>query len=169
MSPFGIRQKLSSLGQGLRSKAASYQAQRRDALKGGMGDSFADIATAQDLLQRRGTLDSIDLVLGEAEPARVREWLPPGLTRRGAIVAGVCLVFWLTEIIPLYATTLILWVGMTLLLGPLDTKRFGVSAVISSAAHPVMGLFFGGFALSVAASKFVNQISGSLHSRYGAG
>lgn len=41
---------------------------------------FADIATAQDLLQRRGTLDSIDLVLGDAEAERVREWLPPGLT-----------------------------------------------------------------------------------------
>jgi putative ABC transport system permease protein len=41
---------------------------------------FADIATAQDLLQRRGTLDSIDLVLNDSEATRVREWLPPGLT-----------------------------------------------------------------------------------------
>lgn len=41
---------------------------------------FADIATAQDLLLRRGTLDSIDLVLSNAEADRVRAWLPAGLT-----------------------------------------------------------------------------------------
>ncbi|HEY0961284.1 MAG TPA: FtsX-like permease family protein [Pseudomonadales bacterium] len=41
---------------------------------------FADIATAQDLLQRRGTIDSIDLVLDDAEAERVRDWLPAGLT-----------------------------------------------------------------------------------------
>ncbi|MGV3591996.1 MAG: FtsX-like permease family protein [Gammaproteobacteria bacterium] len=41
---------------------------------------FADIATAQDLLQRCGTLDSIDLVLSETEAERLRAWLPAGLT-----------------------------------------------------------------------------------------
>ena len=41
---------------------------------------FADIATAQDLLQRRGTVDSIDLVLNADEAERLRAWLPAGLT-----------------------------------------------------------------------------------------
>jgi putative ABC transport system permease protein len=41
---------------------------------------FADIAAAQQLLQRAGTLDSIDLVLTAPEVERVRQWLPPGLT-----------------------------------------------------------------------------------------
>lgn len=41
---------------------------------------FADIATAQDLLQISGTIDSIDLVLTAPEVQRVRDWLPPGLT-----------------------------------------------------------------------------------------
>ncbi len=41
---------------------------------------FADIATAQTLLQRIGTIDSIDLVLNETEADLVRNWLPPGLS-----------------------------------------------------------------------------------------
>jgi putative ABC transport system permease protein len=41
---------------------------------------FADIATAQDLLQVNGTIDSIDLVLDATEAERIRNWLPPGLT-----------------------------------------------------------------------------------------
>jgi putative ABC transport system permease protein len=41
---------------------------------------FADIATAQELLQTSGTVDSIDLVLAPDEVARVRNWLPAGLT-----------------------------------------------------------------------------------------
>jgi putative ABC transport system permease protein len=40
---------------------------------------FADIATAQDLLQVSGTVDSIDLVLTPAEAERVQAWLPAGL------------------------------------------------------------------------------------------
>ncbi len=41
---------------------------------------FADIATAQDLLQMSGTVDSIDLVLTSTAADRVRDWLPAGLT-----------------------------------------------------------------------------------------
>src|SRR5688572_14220906 len=69
---------------------------------------------------------------------------------RGSIIASFCLILWLTEAIPLYATTLLLWVGTVLLLSPLDSQSFGVNKVLSSAAHPVMALFFGGFALSIA-------------------
>jgi putative ABC transport system permease protein len=39
---------------------------------------YADIATAQQILGRQG-LDSIDLVLDDAEAERVRQWLPQGL------------------------------------------------------------------------------------------
>jgi solute carrier family 13 (sodium-dependent dicarboxylate transporter), member 2/3/5 len=73
---------------------------------------------------------------------------------RAALVAGVCLVLWLTELIPLYATTVVLWAGTALLLGPLDARQFSLSQVLSWAANPVMALFFGGFALSVAGSKY---------------
>jgi sodium-dependent dicarboxylate transporter 2/3/5 len=73
---------------------------------------------------------------------------------RAAVVAGVCLVLWLSEVVPLYATTMLLWVGIVTLLGPLDPRAFSLPRVLSAAANPVMALFFGGFALSVAASKY---------------
>ena len=41
---------------------------------------FADIAVAQQLLSRFGYLDRIDLVLDEKTSARVRTWLPEGLS-----------------------------------------------------------------------------------------
>jgi sodium-dependent dicarboxylate transporter 2/3/5 len=73
---------------------------------------------------------------------------------RAAIVAGVVLVLWLSELLPLYATTIVLWVGCVLLLAPLDPANFALPRVLSTAASPVMALFFGGFALSVAGSKY---------------
>src|SRR5688500_18780341 len=69
---------------------------------------------------------------------------------RAAALAGAVLVLWLSEVIPLYATTLLLWVGAVLLLGPLDPQAFSLPRVLSTAASPVMALFFGGFALSAA-------------------
>src|SRR5687768_4291826 len=79
-------------------------------------------------------------------------WLafPDPMLFRAAAVAAVCLVLWLSELVPLYATTLLLWVGIATLLGPLDPKAFSLPRVLSAAANPVMALFFGGFALSVA-------------------
>ncbi len=47
---------------------------------GGAGLLFADIAVAQRLLQRFGRLDSIDLVLSDAEAALLRAWLPADVT-----------------------------------------------------------------------------------------
>lgn len=41
---------------------------------------FADIASAQRLLRRGGTLESIDLILTTPEAERVQQWLPAGLT-----------------------------------------------------------------------------------------
>jgi solute carrier family 13 (sodium-dependent dicarboxylate transporter), member 2/3/5 len=73
---------------------------------------------------------------------------------RAAAIAGMCLVLWLSELVPLYATTLLLWVGIATFLGPLDPKAFSLPRVLSAAANPVMALFFGGFALSVAGAKY---------------
>jgi sodium-dependent dicarboxylate transporter 2/3/5 len=80
--------------------------------------------------------------------------LPDVRAARAAAIVGACVLLWVTEAIPLYATTLILWAAIALLLGPVDPKLFGLNRIFSSAANPVMGLFFGGFALSLAASKY---------------
>lgn len=80
--------------------------------------------------------------------------VPDALRARAALIAGVCLVLWLTEAIPLYATTIVLWAGVALLLGPLEPKTFSLGRVLTWAAQPVMALFFGGFALSVAGTKY---------------
>ena len=71
-----------------------------------------------------------------------------------AALAGVCLVLWLTEAIPLYATTLVLWVGMVAVLGRLDPVAFSFTRVLAAVTNPVMVLFFGGFVLSVAGAKY---------------
>jgi sodium-dependent dicarboxylate transporter 2/3/5 len=81
-------------------------------------------------------------------------FIPDPLRARAALIAGVCLVLWLSEAIPLYATTIVLWAGVALLLGPLDPKAFNLNRVLTWAAQPVMALFFGGFALSVAGAKY---------------
>lgn len=73
---------------------------------------------------------------------------------RAAAVAGVCLVLWLSEMIPLFATTLLLWVATVLVLSPLDPTAFGTARVLAAATNPVMVLFFGGFLLSVAGAKY---------------
>jgi sodium-dependent dicarboxylate transporter 2/3/5 len=81
-------------------------------------------------------------------------FIPDPLRARAALIAGVCLVLWLSEAIPLYATTIVLWAGVALLLAPLDPKAFNLNRVLTWAAQPVMALFFGGFALSVAGAKY---------------
>src|SRR5688500_17002022 len=63
---------------------------------------------------------------------------------RAAVIAGACLILWLSETVPLYATTLLLWVAVVALLGPLNPEAFSVSRVLATAANPVMALFFGG-------------------------
>lgn len=73
---------------------------------------------------------------------------------RAAMIAGVCLVLWLTEAIPLYATTLLLWVAMAASLGPVDPKHFSLSRTLANAVNPVNALFFGGFVLSAAATRY---------------
>ncbi len=65
-------------------------------------------------------------------------------------VAGLCLLLWLSEVVPPFVPTLLLWTLIPILLGPLDAGKFSVSHVLSWAVDPVMALFFGGFVLGAA-------------------
>lgn len=68
-------------------------------------------------------------------------------------VAAVCLILWLSETTPPFVPSLLLWALIPLVLGPLDAK-LNFARVMTWAADPVLALFFGGFALGVAAEKF---------------
>lgn len=74
------------------------------------------------------------------------------LVCRVLAVAGVCLTLWLFELVPAFVPTLLLWVLIPLTLSPIDSK-FSLANTLRSAADPVLGLFFGGFALGVAAER----------------
>lgn len=71
---------------------------------------------------------------------------------RAAIIGGVCVALWLSEWVPVWMPTLVVWGATPLLLG-----RFGADfhplPVLAWSADPVLVLFFGGFALAAAASR----------------
>jgi sodium-dependent dicarboxylate transporter 2/3/5 len=73
--------------------------------------------------------------------------------RLTAIIGGTCLALWLSEIVPPFVPTFLLWTLTPLLLGPFDAK-FDLSNVMRWALDPVLALFFGGFALGVAAEQY---------------
>ncbi len=75
------------------------------------------------------------------------------LLTRALIVAGACLALWLSEAVPPYVPTLVLWALVPLLLQPFGDV-FRLASVLGWAADPVLALFLGGFALSVAASRY---------------
>ena len=75
------------------------------------------------------------------------------LLARALSIAIVCLILWLSEIVPAFVPTLLLWTITPILLGGLN-RNFALSNVLRWSADPVMPLFFGGFALSVAATKY---------------
>ncbi|MGB7208522.1 MAG: DASS family sodium-coupled anion symporter [Pyrinomonadaceae bacterium] len=64
-------------------------------------------------------------------------------------IVGVCLLLWISEAVPPFVPTLLLWTLVPLFLAPLDGK-FALPNVLSWAVDPVMALFFGGFVLGVA-------------------
>ena len=72
---------------------------------------------------------------------------------RAAIIAGVCLTLWLSEAVPPFVPTLVLWALTPLLLGGLEAE-YRLSSVLGWSADPVLALFLGGFTLSVAASRY---------------
>lgn len=75
------------------------------------------------------------------------------LYARVVALASICLVLWLSEIVPLFVPTLVLWAGAALFL-----RQFGpdysLGTVLSWSASPILALFFGGFALCVAGEKY---------------
>lgn len=71
---------------------------------------------------------------------------------RAVAIAGICLVLWLTEVVPPYVPTLCLWALTPLLLGGYG-DQFHLTRVLVWSANPVLALFLGGFILSVAASR----------------
>ncbi len=75
------------------------------------------------------------------------------LQARATLIAGICLILWLSEIVPAYVPTFILWALTTVLLAPIS-KNYAFGEVLKWAANPVLILFFGGFAFGVAASRY---------------
>jgi sodium-dependent dicarboxylate transporter 2/3/5 len=75
------------------------------------------------------------------------------LIARSAAVAGICLVLWLSGLVPPYVPTLLLWIATPLLLQPFGDE-FGLSRVLGWSADPVLVLFLGGFALGAAATRY---------------
>ena len=67
-------------------------------------------------------------------------------------IAGLCLFLWISELAPPFVPTLLLWALIPLLLAPYD-PNFALPMVLAEAADPVMALFFGGFALGIAAER----------------
>ena len=80
-------------------------------------------------------------------------WIQDPVLQRAMIVAGVCLTLWLTEVVPPYVPTFVLWALTPLLLFGFG-DRFQLIHVLGWSANPVLALFLGGFALSVAASRY---------------
>jgi sodium-dependent dicarboxylate transporter 2/3/5 len=79
-------------------------------------------------------------------------WIRDPLFARALAIAGICLVLWLTEVVPPYVPTLLLWAMTPLLLSGYG-EQFHLARVLGWSANPVLALFLGGFALSVAASR----------------
>jgi solute carrier family 13 (sodium-dependent dicarboxylate transporter), member 2/3/5 len=80
-------------------------------------------------------------------------WIQEPILRRAIIVAAVCLTLWLTEVVPPYVPTFVLWALTPLLLFGFG-DQFQLTRVLGWSANPVLALFLGGFALSVAASRY---------------
>jgi sodium-dependent dicarboxylate transporter 2/3/5 len=91
----------------------------------------------------------VAIATGLAIKAVVLDW---SLAARAGLIAALCLLLWLGELVPIWLPTAIIWV-----LTPILLHRFGDAfdavRVLSWSADPVLGLFFGGFALAAAASR----------------
>lgn len=94
-----------------------------------------------------GTLVAAALVLCAA--AAALDWSLPA---RAVIIGGVCVALWLSEWVPVWVPTLIVWGATPLLLGRFG-QDFQPLRVLAWSADPVLVLFFGGFALAAAASR----------------
>lgn len=71
---------------------------------------------------------------------------------RVAILSGSALILWLSEAVAAHVTTLALIAAIPIVLGGAD-PAYRIDSVLGWAADPVLALFFGGFALGIAASR----------------
>src|SRR5688500_10779235 len=74
-----------------------------------------------------------------------------GVAERAAIIAAVCVVLWLGELVPVWVPTVLLWIATPLLLAS-SGAAFAPVRVLGWSVDPVLALFLGGFALAAAAS-----------------
>src|SRR5690242_19374091 len=81
-------------------------------------------------------------------------WLLPlsSLHSRAAWILGGVLILWLLEVVPTFVPTLLLLAVVPLLLQGGGTT-YRLPELLRGAMDPVLALFFGGFALSAAASR----------------
>ncbi len=78
--------------------------------------------------------------------------VPDAVHARAALLGGLCIALWLTELVPPFVPTLLLLVGTPLLLGPFG-REYGLSSVLTWPADPVLALFLGGLAIGAAAHR----------------
>jgi sodium-dependent dicarboxylate transporter 2/3/5 len=112
------------------------------------GPRQVDAAASRRRLRRAGASAAALIALAAAALILV----PDPVHARAAALGAVCLLLWLVELVPPFVPTLLLLVGTPLLLGPLGAE-YGLSAVLTWSADPVLALFLGGFALGAAAHR----------------
>ena len=62
------------------------------------------------------------------------------LPTRAAIIAAVCIVLWIGELVPMWVPTVLLWVATPLLLAT-SSAAFTVMHVVGWSVDPVLALF----------------------------
>ena len=100
-------------------------------------------------VRRLGLLAIAAAGVALATAAWTLDW---GAPARAAIIGGLCVALWLSEWVPVWAPTLLLWGSAPLLLASFGGE-FRPLRVLAWSADPVLVLFFGGFALAAAASR----------------
>lgn len=78
--------------------------------------------------------------------------IPDPMAARSGAIASLCLVLWLTEVVPPFAPTLLLLATVPLLLAPYGPDHHLV-AVLTWLADPVLALFLGGFTIGAAVTR----------------
>ena len=78
--------------------------------------------------------------------------IPDPMAARAGAIASLCLVLWLTEVVPPFAPTLLLLATVPLLLAPCGPDHHLV-AVLGWLADPVLALFLGGFTIGAAVTR----------------
>lgn len=72
---------------------------------------------------------------------------------RAGIIGAVCVLLWLTEWLPLWVPTIVLWVSIPLFLAD-GGSAYGPLATLRSSADPVLLLFLCGFMIAAAARRW---------------